>query len=247
MRARAALRAVGDGRCEVLRSDPPLTFRETSDGLQWVGSAAAPVGGDDLALALSVAAGAVLHVGSVAASLAHPGPSGAASTMSIEGDVDGTLTWSPQPTVLVRDCDHRSVTRLRVGGHGRVVWREEAVLGRHGEVPGSMTQRLDVERAGRPLLRTQLAVGPRWPGSLGPAGTAGTRAIGSLLVVGAGPTHPVDGIRAAVQRLDVDAVLVTALAPRADALRAALDDWLEGCGGWPGPGVGAPVAVSTGR
>lgn len=226
MRARAALRAVGAGRCEVLRSDPPLTFRETSDGLQWVGSAAAPVGGDDLALDVTVVAGASLRVGSVAASIAHPGPTGAPSSSRIEAVVDGSLTWAPQPTVLVRGCDHRSTTTIRLGGDASLVWREEVILGRHEEEPGSIRQRLDVERAGRPLVRTELAVGPRWAGSLGPAGTAGMRAVGSLLVVGAAMGHAVEGARAAVQQLDLDAVLVTVLAPTASALRVALDDWL---------------------
>jgi urease accessory protein len=106
------------------------------------------------------------------------------------------------------------------------------VLGRHGEEPGSLLARLSVERQGAPLLRNDLAVGPRWPGSLGPAGVGpGTRAVGTVVVVGpdAGgltiPPRP--GVRAAVLPLAADdAVLVTAVGTSAGAVSALLDDVL---------------------
>ena len=37
-------------RCTTLRSDPPISLRDTPDGLYLVASGAGPVGGDDLHL-----------------------------------------------------------------------------------------------------------------------------------------------------------------------------------------------------
>jgi urease accessory protein len=226
MKARAQLRVAGE-RCDVLRSDPPLTFRETPAGLHWIGSAAGPIGGDDLALDVELEDAAALVLSSVAASMAHPGPSGEPSSFRLTARVGegAELRWQPRPAVLVRGCDHRVSAELDLAAGARLVWREEVVLGRHDETSGSLRQRLVVDRAGWPLLRTELAVGPRWPGSLGPAGVDGARAVGSLLLVGLAiaPAVTPPDVRLAVQTLDASAVLVTALGARASAVGAALD------------------------
>lgn len=234
-----AVVAGGRTRCAVLRADPPLTFRETSVGLHWVGSAAAPVGGDDLALAVHVGSGARLRLTSAAASLAHPGPTGAPSSTRVTSTVAarGHLALELRPTVLVRGCDHRSTVAVELAAGATLVWRDEVVFGRHKDEPGSLRQRLDVTQEGRPLLRTELAAGPCWPGSLGPAGTAGAKATGSLLLVGRrGDPPAIDAslARASVQRLAGDTVLVTALAPAAGALGEAFDAWLAEAVGGPG-------------
>ena len=241
MHARAALAVElvhGRSRCTELRSDPPLTLRETPTGVHLVASGAGPVGGDDLSLAVRVGAGATLDLRSVAASMVHPGPSGLPSHLAVEADVDagGSLTWTPQPAILVRGCDHHVTTRLRLGRGASVVWREELVLGRHDEVSGSVLQRLRVDGPGGPLLRTDLGLGPRWPGSLGPAGVGpAVRAVGTLLLVGddvdrADELAAVAGVRWASTRLgaagpDAPAVarLITAVAETAGALRHAFD------------------------
>ena len=241
MRARARVEAVvvgGRTRCTVLRADPPLTFRETPAGLHWVGSSAAPVGGDDLELSVHLGPGACLRMTSVAAALAYPGPTGAPSSTRVTGVVGagGRLAWEPRPTVLVRGCDHRSSAALELAAGASLVWRDEIVLGRHQDEAGSVRQRLAVTREGRPLLRTEVAAGPRWPGSLGPGGTAGAKAVGTLLVVGpCGEAPGVDAAlaRGSVQWLAVDAVLVTAVASAAGALGEALDTWLAEAGAVP--------------
>lgn len=234
----------GDGRsrCTELRSDPPLTLRETPTGVHLVASGAGPVGGDDLTLAVRVGRGATLDLRSVAASMAHPGPTGLASHLGVRVDLaDGArLRWTPEPTILVRGCDHHVTTRIRLGRGASVLWREELVLGRHDEGSGSVLQRLRVDGPLGPVLRTDVAVGPRWPGSLGPGGIGeDVRSVGSLLVVGPGATALVpaagtaaahdlegddDGVRWAATALSsVDSVLVTAVAPTAGALRHRLD------------------------
>ncbi len=215
-------------RCTTLRSAPPLSLRETPEGLHLVASAAGPLGGDDVRLDISVAEGASLAVRTVAAQLAlpgpHPGPSLARITATVAAGA--TLHWLPEPLVLAARCDHRSEVTLSLDPGASVVWSEEVVLGRGGEPSGSLLHRLRVDRGGRPLLRNDLALGPAWPGSDGPAGCGAARVVGTVLVVGErGRTltvPAVEGVRAAACRLADDAVLVTALAQSRERLHDAL-------------------------
>ncbi len=77
MRAAARVEvARRDGRDVLVdvRSEPPLALRRVGDRVLLVGSAAAPVGGDELALDVVVGPGARLSLGSVAATMAWPSP-----------------------------------------------------------------------------------------------------------------------------------------------------------------------------
>lgn len=192
MRARARLEAerVG-GRtvCTTLRSDPPLTLRATPGGVHVVGSAAGPLGGDDLRLEVRVGPAAELDVRSVAAQLVQPGPTGAPSTVTVAVtvDADGSLGWRPEPTVVVAGADHRADTLVHLAAGARLTVREVLVLGRHGQPGGSILSRLHVVHDGVPVLRSDLAVGPVWAGSASAAVTAGHRVLGHVLAVG----HPV--------------------------------------------------------
>jgi urease accessory protein len=271
VRARAAVAVVGAAgrdRLATLRSDPPLTLRPVparpgtagrGREVYLVGTSAGPLAGDDLRLDLSIGARAALTVRSVAATLVQPGapaagPAGRGpSVLRIDARVGavGRLVWVPEPTVAVRGCDHETVVRIGLDPGATLVWRDEVVLGRHGEETGSVLARLAVDRAGMPLLRNDLAVGPRWPGSRGPAGVGSVAgAVGSALVVGPGaagvaadpPARP--GVRAAVLAVADDAVLVTVVAVSAGALSAALDAALAATVGACAAGdgtVGAPA------
>ncbi len=232
MRAAAAIRAElvgGRTRLVALRSDPPLTVRATPAGeaacVHLVGSAAGPLGGDELAIGVEVGPGAELTVRSAAASLAQPGPAGAPSSLIVVVRVGagGCLRWCPEPLVAVRGCDHRTSATVDLASDARLEWREELVAGRHGEDPGRVRARLQVDRGGRPLHRGELAIGQ--PGWDGPAGTDGARAVGSLLAVGGSRPEPIrpPGVRAAALQLAEDATLTLALADRPGALRAFLD------------------------
>ncbi|HEY6533501.1 MAG TPA: urease accessory protein UreD [Acidimicrobiales bacterium] len=231
-----------DGRDVVrrLHSAPPLTLRATLDGVHLVGSGAGPLGGDRLALGVRVGAGARLNLASVAAMLAQPGPFGDHSTLDTDLELEqgATLVMRPQPIILVRGCDHRARTRARLAADATLVWREEVVLGRHGEPGGSLRQRLDVELAGLPLLRSETAMGGRWPDSLGPAGIGAARAVGSLLLVGEaldlerlvesaegigrGGLSP-DTVKVAALVLDGPGILVSVVAERPSQVASALD------------------------
>lgn len=191
-RARVAAHRTPDGatRCAVLRSEPPLTFRETSVGtpleLAWVGTAAGPIGGDDLHLDLGVGPAASLVVRSAAAAVVLPGPDRARSRLVVDAGLaaGAALRWWPEPTVVTAEADHEAVTRLRLAARTELVWVEEVVLGRHGETAGAYRSRLHVDGPDGPVLRTGLDVGA--PGWNGPATLAGNRSVAQVLIAGTG-------------------------------------------------------------
>lgn len=241
LRARAAVTAEavnGATRLATLRSDPPVALRFASGAVYMAASAAGPIGGDEVNVEVTVGPGAVLEVRSVAATLALPGPAQSSSraTVAAEVGVGASLRWLPEPVVLAHSCDHRAAACVSLAADATLVWREEMILGRHAEPGGSMTQRLQIDRESQPLLRTEQALGPRWPGSTGPAGTGGHRAVGTLVVVGPGARHApvasaVGSARVAASAIASDAVVVTAVAPTARSLRLALDQALYDLGG----------------
>lgn len=219
-------------RCTTLRSSPPISLRDTPDGLHIVGSAAGPLGGDDVHLDITVADGASLTIRSVAAQVVLPGPRDGPSISSVSATVGeaATLRWLPGPLVLAQGCDHRTTVTLSLGATATLVWRDEIVLGRCGEPGGSVLQRLRVDRADRPLLRNDLALGPRWPGAGGPAGSGDATAVCTLLVVGEAtpPLHPDPSVRAVTCQLAPDAVLVTALGRHRFLSYTIIPSWASG-------------------
>ena len=146
-----------------------------------VGGAAGPLGGDELRCAVDLGPGAHVRVRSVAL----PGLHDSESTLDITARVaDGArLSWSPQPLIVARGARHRTTARVELAADARLVWRDETLLGRHGETPGSVATRLRVQRDGRVLLDHTLAVGPRYPGSLGAAVAGADTAIGTIVIV----------------------------------------------------------------
>ncbi|MGW0897649.1 urease accessory protein UreD [Streptomyces goshikiensis] len=240
VRATARIRATADGRggtaLPLLAGEGPLALRRTRGegaeaGVMLVGAMSAPLGGDHLAVEADVGAGARLALATAAATLALPGRGGepARYDVRLTLEEDAALRWLPEPLVSVRGSDLRVRTRADLAPGSRLLLREEQVLGRAGESGGLLRSRLTVTRAGRPLLDQELACGPGAPaGWDGPAGLAGHRSLGQLLVVDpafekAPPAAAVLGEFAAVTPLAGPAVLVTALAPDALRLRELLD------------------------
>lgn len=230
MIGRAHLRAEVDGRggvrLAVLRSTPPLSLRPTPDGVYLVGSAAGPLGGDDVALCVEVGEGAALTVRTVAASVALPGRGGRPSRVAVTARVaaGASLRWLPEPVVAAAGCDHRMEAAVSMADGAELEWREELVLGRAGERPGACRSSVRVDVGGRPLLRHELHVGA--DGWSGPAVLGGARAVGSVVLGGpshVGATARMLGPRAAVLAVDGPGTLVSALADDAPALRALLD------------------------
>ena len=230
VRARARVVAEADGRggtrLAELRSEAPLVLRSAAGALYLVGGAGGPLGGDDLALEVQVGPGARLTVRTAAASIALPGIGPSVVAVNATVAAGATLEWLPQPVVAAHGCDHHLQSSIVLDAGARLVWREELVLGRHGEGPGSVVTRLHADLAGAPLLRHELAVGPPHPAGAGLAVTAGARAIGSVLLVGDDwvPREPVLlGPTAAVLPLAGGGAQVVALAGDAISLRRLLD------------------------
>ncbi|MCX5379663.1 urease accessory protein UreD [Streptomyces sp. NBC_00091] len=244
LRATARIRAAADGRggtaLPLLAGEGPLALRRTRGegpeaGVVLVGAMSAPLGGDHLTVEAEAGPGARLVMRSAAATLALPGRSGEPARYDVRLTLaeESAVRWLPEPLVSVRGSDLRVATRAELAPTARLTLREEQVLGRSAEAPGLLRSRLTVTRGGRPLLDQELSCGPGAPGGWdGPAGTAGHRALGQLLVVDPRfdrdpPPAAVLGEFAAATPLAGPAVLVTALAPDALRLRELLDEALR--------------------
>jgi len=196
IRARAAVVAEfrhGRTALTTLHSEPPLTLRPTPDALYVVGTAAGPLGGDELTFDVTVADGADLTLRTVAASIVLPGPRGGRShtVTTVTVGRGATLRYEPEPVIVVAGCDHVATTTIHLAADARLVWREHLVLGRHGEGPGSILQRLRIDRVGAPLYRNDLALGPEHPGWESPAVLAGARRVSTTVTAGIdAPTPP---------------------------------------------------------
>ncbi|WP_031071309.1 urease accessory protein UreD [Streptomyces sp. NRRL S-118] len=247
--ATARIVAEADGGLPVLAGDGPLALRRTravpvaaavpgsapSTRVTVVGAMTAPLGGDRLAIEAEVRDGARLTVDSAAATVALPGRGAAGpATYDVRLTVGegAELRWLPEQLVSAHGSALRMRTTAELAAGARLVLREELILGRHGEEPGTLATRLTVRRAGRPLLDQELALGPGAPGGWdGGAVLGGHRASGQLLVVDpeweGNPVEPrLLGDTAAVTPLAGPAALVTALAPDALLLRRVLDEAL---------------------
>ncbi len=222
----------GGTRLEEVRSCPPLGLRPAAGSLWMVGTAAGPLPGDRVVLRIEVEAGASVTLRSTAATLALGDHGDAVSELRVDAVVGagGELRWLPEPTIAAAGCHHRSVGSVRLAVGARLVWREELVLGRHREGPGRLASRVDIEAEAVPLLRHELRVGPAASGWQGPAVAGGDKALGVVVVVGAGGGRtgrrsPAAGRdpEVAVMGLAGGGTLVSARAPDAPALRRRLE------------------------
>ncbi|MER6318122.1 urease accessory protein UreD [Streptomyces sp. NPDC001581] len=241
LRATARIHAVADGRggtaLPLLAGEGPLALRRTRGSgaearVMLVGAMSAPLGGDHLTVEAAAGPGARLALASAAATMALPGRGGEPARYDVRLTLEdgASVRWLPEPLVSVRGSELRVRTRVALAPTARLLLREEQVLGRAGEDPGLLSSRLTVTRGGRPLLDQELGCGPGAPGGWdGPAGLAGHRALGQLIVVDPDfaedpPAARVLGECAVVTPLAGPAVLVTALAADALQVRELLDE-----------------------
>ncbi|WJV51576.1 urease accessory protein UreD [Streptomyces flavofungini] len=240
-RARITARRDAQGRTvlPLLHGEAPLALRRTRTTgpeahVMLVGAMSGPLGGDRLTVEAEVEQGARLSVGSAAATIALPGQDGAPAHYDVRLTVaaGAELRWLPEQLISVQGSELRVTTRADIAAGGRLVLREEQVLGRTAETPGLLSSRLTVHLAGRPLLDQELSCGPGAPGGWdGPAVLAGHRAVGQLIVVDPDFAHTPPpptplGESAALTPLAGPGALVTALAPDALQLRRTLDEAL---------------------
>ncbi|HEY4021555.1 MAG TPA: urease accessory protein UreD [Pseudonocardiaceae bacterium] len=211
------------------RDATPVAVRPTGPGrVHLVQAAGGPLGGDDLGLDVSVAAGAEMEVHSAAATVVQPGPTGEAARWSVTARVGGALRWWPEPTVVCANADYQARLCVDLAEDARLVLREQVVLGRAGEVGGRYRGRLTVRVGGVPLLDTETVLDGADAALSGPAGSAGFRVFGSMLVVGPDlpefgeAAHHGVGVRAALLPLDGPGYLVIALASTSALVADAL-------------------------
>jgi urease accessory protein len=196
----------------VLRFGGALALRQTGPAtVHLVGTAAGPLGGDEIEVDVHVAAGARLAVRSAAASVVLPGRAGQPSSYVLRVDVDdgGRLDVDLEPTVVAAGARHECRTTLTVAGQGRLRLRERVRLGRWAEDAGRWRGACHAMLDGRPLLRQTIELGPDSPTW---DALAAPRALVSTLVVDPGCAAPEAATsgNAILLPLGPGAVLVTA-------------------------------------
>jgi urease accessory protein len=212
-----------------VRSQPPLTLRRSGGRLLVVGSAAGPVGGDELQLDLCVKAGAAVSIGTAAATMVWPGPNGARSTMCVTIDVgaDAHVDWHPCPTVSVAGSDHRMTTVVRLGPAATCRVVEELGLGRGDEHSGALDASVRIERRGATIVHHREQFGPGVPGWGGTTAVGRARFVYQEFSVGAHARHTEaivdDTGAAAVLPMAADVTAVLAAGRDRPSVQALLD------------------------
>jgi len=174
-------------RLTLIRDAAPFAFRATPEAVYLVGTAASPVGEDDLRLEIEVEAGATLCVRAAASMIAWAS-TGSSLEITVSVGPGGHLDWHLPPLIASSSCCFSQLVKADLAAGATMRWAEEVVLGRHGEAPGRLSLRLDVDCDGAPLLRHQLELGPGVVGWDGPAVLGANRAAGLVLVAGRAPT-----------------------------------------------------------
>jgi urease accessory protein len=213
--------------------DWPVVLRPTGTGdehVHLVHAAGGPLGGDDLALSVEVGPQARLTVCNAGATLVQPGAATDAParwTVDLQVAAGGRVHWAPEPTVVSDRAALESVLRVSLAAGAAATVREIVVLGRHGQRGGRYGAALHVAVDGVPLLAHTTLLDGADAALCGPAGTAGARAVGSLVCAGDLPVPPAtagegDGVRWAWSELDGPGALLLAVGSPA-AVTAVLD------------------------
>jgi urease accessory protein len=228
-----------DGERVRWHDSAPIALRPTGPGrVHLIQAAGGPLGGDELGLRVTVARGSDVEVRSAAATVALPGPTGEPASWTVDATVGGSLRWWPEQTVVCAGADYRAHLRVDVADGARLVLREQVVLGRAGEPGGRYRGRLTVRAGGVPLVDTETVLDGADDALCGPAGSAGHRVFGSVLVVGPDlphvdeAAHTEDGLRAALLPLDGPGYLVLALGRTALLVEEALARARADLGSW---------------
>ncbi|MBF6327965.1 urease accessory protein UreD [Nocardia transvalensis] len=137
-----------------------LAARRTGPGIvHLIGTAATPLGGDELDITIVVEPGARLAVRSVAATIALPGRLTRKSVAHWNFHVGGELEFDPEPTVVAGGAEHETHTAVHLAEGARLRLRERVQIGRTGEDIGWWSGDLTADLADLPLLRHRLDLG----------------------------------------------------------------------------------------
>jgi len=156
--------------------------------------------GDAVSLHIAVGAGARLELLEPAGTVAYAMHGGSAVwDVTIELEPAASLVWAGEPFVVSAGADVTRRTTIRMGWDAMLAMRETLVLGRHGEVPGRLSQHLTVTgQNGAPMLSESLDVGPE----SSPLLLGGARIMGSVLTLGYRTPRATDA--PSITHLDLD-------------------------------------------
>lgn len=209
-----------------------LGVRVTAPGhVQLIGTAATPLGGDEIVVRIEVEPGAQLRLGSVAATIALPArdrPDSSARWEIAVGD-GGRLRIDPQPTVVAGGAVHRSDITARLAAGATLDLHEHVQIGRAASMTdatlvdrdrmGAWTGGLRVEVDDQVVLAHRLSLGQRTR-----AGAAGHRAASSVFRYPDNRPGDVHGTEFAARlQLAGGASLTTALGTSVRAARRLAD------------------------
>ncbi|WP_232541567.1 urease accessory protein UreD [Nocardia bovistercoris] len=159
-----------------------LAARRTGpDAVHLIGTAATPLGGDELDITVEVGPGARLVLRSVAASIALPGAATVSSSARwhFEVGAGGFLDVDLEPMVVAGGARHRVRSTVAFAGDAAIRLRERVQIGRAGERDGGWRGDLIADVDGVPLLRHRLELGA---GGVTDDALASARALDSELV-----------------------------------------------------------------
>ncbi|KAA8885875.1 urease accessory protein UreD [Nocardia colli] len=135
--------------------------RTAAHTVHLIGTAATPLGGDELDITIVVGPGARLVVRSVAATIALPSAATPSSLAHWHFQVDtgGDLDFDPEPTIIAGGAHHHTITSVQLAPDARLRLRERVQIGRSGEETGSWRGDLIADLGETPLLRHRLELG----------------------------------------------------------------------------------------
>lgn len=209
------LRRGRDGAVAALGSlaRPPWWCRWDGATLWLVGSAATPVGDDDIGLSVDVGEGVRATVRSVAATVVYAASGdGTRSRLSVQVADGASLHWRTEPIIVTERARHRAVTTAAVAATGSLTIEETIIFGRHEEPAGSMNSSLEL------LIDTEVVSLTSWdsslPGWTGPGGLGTARSLATTVLAGTAldtAAIPEPSATTAVLRPERGGVIITSL------------------------------------
>ena len=231
-------------RVHEMTESAPVAWRRTPEAVYMVGTAASPVGSDDVTVSVRVLAGASLTLRSAAASVLWSG-AGTRHRVQVTVEAGAELVWCPEPLIATAGCVHGQSVSIDLDSTSRLSWREVLVLGRHGETAGTVESLLRITVGGTALLHHEVGVGSGHPGWDGPGVLGATKVLGQLVLAGPGTEgasaaagmlghadRPGTAAAWSVSPLPGPGVLATASAAGVAAAEAALVEAVAGRPGW---------------
>ncbi|MFI9502992.1 urease accessory protein UreD [Nocardia sp. NPDC052566] len=197
------------GRLPRIEASGGLSARRTGPHtVHLIGTAATPLGGDVLDIAITVGPGARLVVRSVAATIALPSARTPWSSghWRFEVGAGGELDFDPEPTIVAGGARHHTVTTVRLAPDAVLRLRERVQIGRVDEDGGSWQGELIADLGETPLLRHRLELGADGPTD--DALTAPRALVSELVYPDDGPAVT-EGLAAARLPLAAGGVLFT--------------------------------------